>query len=304
VSFRFVVPESLDGTRVDSALALLDPSLSRAQVRRLLEAGDVALRGREVRPSAKVKTGDVIEGQLPAPETSVLEPEAIPLDVAHEDADLIVVDKPAGLVVHPAAGHATGTLVHALLHHCSDLSGVGGVRRPGIVHRLDKDTSGLLVAAKTDAAHRHLARQFKAHSIDREYLALVRGAPKADSGSIDAPIGRHPIDRKRFSTHARRGRDARTHWTIDSRLGELTLLRVTLETGRTHQIRVHLASVGLPVAGDPVYGGGRRMTRELGLTRQALHATLLGFEHPTSGERIVLRSPLPEDLRSVTESLS
>jgi 23S rRNA pseudouridine1911/1915/1917 synthase len=216
--------------------------------------------------------------------------------VRYEDDHLIVVDKPAGLVVHPSAGHRTGTLVHALLHHCRDLSGIGGVLRPGIVHRLDKGTSGLLVAAKSDPAHRHLAAQFKAHSIEREYLALVRGEPGAESGSIDAPIGRHPSDRKRLSTRGKRGRPAVTHWRVEVRYRGLTLLRVRLETGRTHQVRVHLASAGLPVAGDPVYGGGRKVTRSLGLERQALHAARLGFEHPVSGERMSFESPLPADL--------
>jgi 23S rRNA pseudouridine1911/1915/1917 synthase len=195
--------------------------------------------------------------------------------------------------------------VNALLHHCgASLSGIGGVLRPGIVHRLDKGTSGLLVAAKNDAAHRHLAAQFKRHSVDREYRALVRGAPGEDAGSIVAPIGRHPTDRKKFSTRTRSGREAVTHWRVERRMGALSLLRVRLETGRTHQIRVHLASVGLPVAGDPVYGGGRSVTRELGLQRQALHAARLGFEHPRSGERLAFDSPLPADLARVIGELS
>ena len=175
----------------------------------------------------------------------------------YEDADLVVIDKPAGMVVHPAAGHASGTLVNALLHHCRDLSGVGGELRPGIVHRLDKDTSGVLVVAKHDRAHRALAAQWKQHSIDREYLAFVRGVPRTESGTVDAPIGRHPTDRKRMSTRARVGRRAVTHWRVEERLREATLLRVRLETGSTHQIRVHMASIALPLLGDPVYGGGR-----------------------------------------------
>jgi 23S rRNA pseudouridine1911/1915/1917 synthase len=279
------------------------PSLSRAQVQRMIEAGAVEVSGRRVKAAHRLRAGERVSGAVPEPVPAdrVL-PEAIPLSVVFEDSDLIVVDKPAGLVVHPAAGHASGTLVNALLHHCGDsLSGVGGVLRPGIVHRLDKGTSGLIVVAKNDLAHRSLAAQFKRHSIDREYLALVRSQVSAGSGSIDAPIGRHPTDRKRFSTRARRGRHAVTHWRVERRLNDLTLLRVRLETGRTHQIRVHLASAGMPVAGDPVYGGGRAVTRALGLERQALHATRLGFEHPRSGEAVGFDSPLPDDLARVVD---
>jgi 23S rRNA pseudouridine1911/1915/1917 synthase len=261
------------------------------------------VEGRSARPSQRVRAGERIELNLPEPGAARLEPEPIPLRVVHEDPDLIVVDKPAGLVVHPAPGHASGTLVHALLHHCRDLSGVGGELRPGIVHRLDKGTSGLIVAAKHDRAHRHLAEQFRAHSIEREYLALVRGRPRADAGSVDAAIGRHPTDRKRFSTRTARGRSARTHWKVELRFAEHTLLRVRLETGRTHQIRVHLASVGLPIAGDPVYGG-RKPGAPAGLVRPALHAALLGFEHPRTGERLRFSSELPEDLARVLAELS
>jgi 23S rRNA pseudouridine1911/1915/1917 synthase len=301
VSFRFEVDASLAGQRLDRALADRLSELSRAQLQRMIEAGDVTVSGRRAKVSHRLRAAEIVEGRVPEPvPADHLEAEAIPLSVAFEDADLVVIDKPPGLVVHPGAGHRRGTLVNALLHHCGDsLSGIGGVLRPGIVHRLDKGTSGLLVAAKHDAAHRHLAAQFKAHSIDREYQALVRGSPGADSGSIDAPIGRHPSDRKKFSTRARSGREAVTHWRVERRLGPLTLLRVRLETGRTHQIRVHLASVGLPVAGDPVYGGGRAVTRALGLERQALHAARLGFEHPRSHERLAFESPLPPDLAPV-----
>jgi 23S rRNA pseudouridine1911/1915/1917 synthase len=297
-----VAPEHA-GRRLDALLAELEPRLSRAQARRLIESGDVTVSGRSARPSQRLRPGECIEGRVPEPRAARLVAEPIPLRVVHEDADLIVIDKPAGLVVHPAPGHASGTLVHALLHHCRDLSGVGGEARPGIVHRLDKGTSGLLVAAKHDRAHRSLAAQFRAHSIDREYLALVRGAPRAAQGSVSAPIGRHPSDRKRFSTRARSGREARTHWTVERRLGRYSLLRVRLETGRTHQIRVHLASVGLPIAGDPVYGGGRRSEAPAGLERPALHAALLGFVHPTSGARLHFESALPEDLARVLAGL-
>lgn len=306
MSFRFEVGESLAGQRLDRALADRLPELSRARLQRMIEAGDVEVSGRRAKPAHRLRLGELVAGRVPDPvPADHLEPEAIALEVVFEDDDVIVVDKPPDLVVHPGAGHRSGTLVNALLHHCgASLSGIGGVLRPGIVHRLDKGTSGLLVAAKNDAAHRHLAAQFKRHSVDREYRALVRGAPGEDAGSIVAPIGRHPTDRKKFSTRTRSGREAVTHWRVERRMGALSLLRVRLETGRTHQIRVHLASVGLPVAGDPVYGGGRSVTRELGLQRQALHAARLGFEHPRSGERLAFDSPLPADLARVIGELS
>jgi 23S rRNA pseudouridine1911/1915/1917 synthase len=300
-----VTPE-LAGMRLDQAVVGRLPELSRARVRRLIDDGAIRVSGARSKASHRLRLGERVSCELPEPCEARLEPEPIPLDVVFEDAWLLVVNKPAGRVVHPAAGHRSGTLVHALLHHCDDLSGIGGVRRPGIVHRLDKGTSGLLVVAKSDASHRALQAQFVAHSIDREYLALVRGVPRAERGSIDAPIGRLRADPKRFTTHRgrlRSARSARTHWSLERRFRELTLLRVQLETGRTHQIRVHLASIGLPIAGDPVYGGGRRVARELGLERQALHAAVLGFEHPATAERLRFEAPLPEDLRRVLARL-
>ncbi len=298
-----MVGPELAGKRLDVALARLEPSLSRAQVQRLIEQGEITVAGGVAKPARKLRAGERIEGRVPEPVPARLEPQAIPLVILHEDADLVVVDKPAGMVVHPAAGHAQGTLVNALLHHCRDLSGVGGELRPGIVHRIDKDTSGLLVAAKHDRAHRALAAQWKQHSIDREYLAFVRGSPRAESGTVDAAIGRHPTDRKRMSTRARVGRSAVTHWRVEERLREATLLRVRLETGRTHQIRVHMASIALPLLGDPIYGGGRVPRAALAIARQALHATVLGFTHPTTGERVRFESELPPDLRALLESL-
>ncbi len=298
-----MVGPELAGKRLDAALARLEPTLSRAQVQRLIERGEVTVAGAHAKPAHKLRAGERIEGRVPEPVPVAIAAQAIPLVVLHEDADLVVVDKPAGMVVHPAAGHAQGTLVNALLHHCRDLSGVGGELRPGIVHRIDKDTSGVLVVAKHDRAHRALAAQWKEHSIDREYLAVVRGAPRSDSGTVDAPIGRHPTDRKRMSTRARVARSAVTHWRVEERLREATLLRVRLETGRTHQIRVHMASIGLPLIGDPVYGGGRAHPAARGLGRQALHATLLGFTHPTTGARVRFESALPADLRALLESL-
>jgi 23S rRNA pseudouridine1911/1915/1917 synthase len=304
VSFEHRVPPELAGQRLDVALAKLEPSLSRAQVRRLIERGEVTLDGAAAKPAHRVRAGELVAGRVPEATAVEIAPESLPLAVLHEDPDVIVIDKPAGLVIHPAPGHSGGTLVNALLHHCRDLSGVGGELRPGIVHRLDKDTSGVLVVAKNDAAHRSLAAQFKSHSVLREYLALVRGSPRAASGTIEAAIGRHPTDRKRMSTRTRRGRASVTHWRVERRLRGATLLRVRLETGRTHQVRVHLASVGLSVLGDPVYGGGRAQGAELGLARQALHAALLEFDHPRSGARMRFESPLPADMAAALESLA
>ncbi len=303
MSFQLDVTELLAGKRLDAALAEVEPKLSRAAARRLIEQGAITVSGSTVKPAHRLRVGECVRGDLPDPVPDRVTPEALPLAIVYEDSQLVVIDKAAGMVVHPAAGHRQGTLVNALLHHCRELTGIGGVLRPGIVHRLDKGTSGLLVVAKTELAHRDLSRQFKARSVERSYRALVRGRPRADQGSIDAPIGRHPGDRKRFSTHARVARRAVTHWSVEERLGEITLVRVRLETGRTHQIRVHLASVGLPIAGDPVYGGGRRASAELGLGRQALHAATLGFDHPETEERLRFDSELPADLAAVVVEL-
>jgi 23S rRNA pseudouridine1911/1915/1917 synthase len=264
----------------------------------------VLLNGAAARASQRVRAGDALDTAPPEPAPSGLAAEAIPLRVLYEDADLLVIDKPAGLVVHPAPGHATGTLVNALLHHCRDLAGIGGVQRPGIVHRLDKGTSGVLVVAKHDAAHAGLARQFKEHSIERIYLALVRGVPRADEGRVEAAIGRHPSDRKRMSVRSARGREARTAWRVRRRFPKsgCAELEIRPETGRTHQIRVHLAASGLPIVGDPVYGRG---AGSFGLERPALHAAVLGFVHPRTGAKLRFEAPLPEDLeRCLSELLA
>lgn len=300
--------------RLDRFLAECLPELSRSQVKKLIEEGLVLLRGVVVKAGEKLKGGEAIEVTLPPPAPAEALPQEIPLVVLYEDRHLIVVDKPAGLVVHPAPGHPGGTLVNALLHHCTDLAGVGGELRPGIVHRLDKGTSGVLVAAKDDATHQALSRQFKAHSISRRYVALVHGTVAGEAGSIDRPIGRHPTERKKMSSRARAGRRAVTHWRVLARYDRdrLTLLELRLETGRTHQIRVHLSELNLPVVGDPVYGSVGRLhdladpelrRRLQQLHRQALHARLLGFVHPASGAYLEFESPLPADMREILEYL-
>lgn len=291
------------GQRLDSVLAEL-AGVSRAQAKRWIEQDRVRVAGGPVRASRVVALGETIEARPGAPEAMSLEPEPIALVVLFEDRDLIVLDKPAGLVVHPAPGHPRGTLVNALLHHCrGELAGIGGVLRPGIVHRLDRGTSGVLVAAKTDLAHQGLAAQFARHSIDRVYRTFVRGLPKADSGRIDRPIGRHPEDRQRMSVRTRSGRPATTRWRVVARdrTNAVAELEIRPETGRTHQIRVHLASAGLPVVGDVVYGRARGEEARLG--RPALHAAHLGFDHPRTGAHLGFDAPLPPDLIGLVASL-
>jgi 23S rRNA pseudouridine1911/1915/1917 synthase len=299
---RFVIGESDEYARLDQALAAC-AGISRSQARRWIDEGRVRIDGRPGRASQHVALGTLLEAVAPDPAPSPLAPEPIALTVLYEDEDLIAIDKPAGLVVHPAPGHPGGTLVNALLHHCRDLSGVGGVLRPGIVHRLDRGTSGVLVAAKHDAAHHSLALQFQEHSVEREYRAFVRGLPASDGGRVDRPLGRHPGDRKRMSVAARgRVREAHTAWRVLRRFDAsgISHLAVLPETGRTHQIRVHLASLGLPILGDPVYG---RAARFPALTRPALHAAVLGVTHPRSGERIRFEAPFPADLALLVGAL-
>ena len=303
----FVVGESEAGDRLDRVLAALS-GVPPAQVQRWIEAGRVRRNGEPVRSSAKLALGDRIEADPPEPVSAEVKPEPIPLSVLHEDGDLIVVDKPAGLVVHPGPGHTSGTLVNALLYHCKDLAGVGGVLRPGIVHRLDRGTSGVMVAAKTDVAHVGLAEQFHDHSIEREYRAFVRAVPGGEGGRIARPIGRHPRDRKRMSVATRRGRAAVTNWSVAARWPRagIALLEIRPETGRTHQIRVHLSSEGMPIVGDDVYGRGRRSALKLAaarsLGRPALHAAVLGFTHPVSGEALRFVAPMPEDLEALARA--
>lgn len=304
---RFRVGESEVGFRLDAALAGL-AGVARSQARRWIDTGLVHLEGQPARASARVSVGQTIEAQPPEPSPSDLAAEPIPLDVLHEDSDLIVVNKQAGLVVHPAPGHPSGTLVNALLHHCGDLAGIGGVLRPGIVHRLDKGTSGVMVVAKNDDTHAALASQFHDHDVERVYLAIVRGVPGPDTGREDRPIGRHPRDRKRMSVATGSGRAAQTAWRVRERFhgADHALLEVRPETGRTHQIRVHLASAGLPIAGDPVYGRskpGRRAGVPLGLDRPALHAAVLGFRHPGSGVVVRFETEPPPDFAAAIERL-
>ncbi|WP_375427738.1 RluA family pseudouridine synthase [uncultured Sphingomonas sp.] len=291
------------GVRLDRALADAIPALSRERIRALIDGGAVSSGGTVLsQPSRKVQAGDAFAIAMPevAPATNAAQ--AIPLVVAYEDEHLIVVDKPAGLVVHPAAGNLDGTLVNALLHHCAGrLSGIGGVVRPGIVHRIDKDTSGLMVAAKTDQAHEGLARQFAAHGIDRRYRAIVGGAPRPAEGTIDAPLARSPTNRKKIAI-VPGGRRAVTHYRTLERLRGAAVVECRLETGRTHQIRVHFASIGHALLGDPVYGskgGFDGVLRQLGFHRQALHAALLGFEHPVTGVSMAWESGWPDDMQEL-----
>lgn len=289
------------GERLDAALARLVPSLSRSQAQRLIEQGAVTHGGRPVKKNEKLSAGDTLELTLPEVREVPIEAQPIPLEVCYEDADVIVVNKPKGLVVHPAPGHADGTLVNALLAHCGDsLSGIGGEKRPGIVHRIDKDTSGLIIAAKNDAAHAALAAQLKDHSLARTYICLVCGRIRDDAGTIDAPIGRHPTDRKKMAVTQKGSRSAVTHWEVIARYRGYTHIRCRLETGRTHQIRVHMAHIGHPLLGDALYGAP---SPDKGLSGQCLHARELKFIHPRTGEHVVVSTDLPEYFTSVLHRL-
>jgi 23S rRNA pseudouridine1911/1915/1917 synthase len=292
------------GERLDVYLANEVSDLSRSRVQKLIEQGQVRVNG-QVCTSKKleIQVGDRIQVTIPEAEPLELQAENIPLDVLYEDDSLLIINKPVGLVVHPAPGHEGGTLVNALLAHCSDLPGIGGVQRPGIVHRLDKDTSGALAIAKTDQAHHHLQAQFKAKTAKREYLGVVYGAPKTESGTIDQPIGRHLVDRKKQAIVPieQGGRSAVTHWQIEERLGNYTLMKFALETGRTHQIRVHCAAIGHPIVGDPVYSSGRSVG--VNLLGQALHAWRLRLQHPITGEWIEAIAPLPNSFKTLLSVL-
>jgi 23S rRNA pseudouridine1911/1915/1917 synthase len=322
---QVAVADTEGGERIDRLLAQRIAALSRTRLKALILGGAVTIGGRTIcDPGHRVNVGDEIAVAVPPPEEPEPQGENIPLNIVYEDDQLIVIDKPSGLVVHPAAGHPTGTLVNALIAHCGDsLSGIGGVKRPGIVHRLDKDTTGLLVAAKTDQAHKALAAQFADHGrtgpLERGYMAFVWGAPDRPKGSVDAPIDRHPHARDKMAVR-QSGRQAITHWQVLERFAGAEkkplagLIECRLETGRTHQIRVHLAHIGHPLIGDSTYGPGFRTKSTLlqpaardalqDLGRQALHAYLLGFEHPTTGAELVFRSELPADLTRLRRALS
>ena len=290
-----------DDLRADRFLAETLPDLSRSAAQRLLEEGLVLRNGAPLRKKDPVSAGDELTVTLPDPAPIAAEAQDIPLSVVYEDADVIVVDKPAGMVVHPAPGHPDGTLVNALLAHCGDsLSGVGGALRPGIVHRIDRDTSGLILAAKNDAAHQALAEQLKDHTMARTYEAIVIGSLREDAGTVDLPVGRHPTDRKKMAVNAPHGRSAVTHWEVVARYPGFTHVRCRLETGRTHQIRVHMAAIGHPVWGDTVYGPHKPVP---GLTGQCLHAVGLRFRHPRTGELVELTSPLPPEFQQALERL-
>ena len=287
----FVVPEEYEGERIDKYLAVCAETLTRSYVSRLIKAGEVLVDGKPVKASYSVSEGDSVELNIPEAVTPEILPEDIPLDILYEDEDVILVNKPKGMVVHPAAGHYSGTMVNALMYHCKDsLSGINGVMRPGIVHRIDMDTTGVLIACKNDFSHNAIAKQLKEHSIKRRYYAIACGNIKEDEGTVDAPIGRHPVDRKRMAVNYEHGKPAVTHYRVIERFGKYTWIECELETGRTHQIRVHMAKIGHPLLGDGVYGGETRKTLE----GQCLHAYVLGFIHPRTGGYMEFSAPLPE----------
>jgi 23S rRNA pseudouridine1911/1915/1917 synthase len=304
---ELTVPSDSSGVRLDRFLTSVLADQSRSSIQRLIRDGHITVAGRPARPKTSLRAGDRIDVEIPEPAPAAPSPEPLPLPILYEDRDLVVVDKPAGMVVHPAAGHAEGTLVNALLHHVADLSGIGGEIRPGIVHRLDRGTSGVMVVAKTDAAHQELSRQFRDREVDKEYIALAWGVVQAGR-RIDSPIGRDPVHRQRMSARARRARTAVTRVTSAIHLPGVSYLHVAIATGRTHQIRVHLSSIGHPIVGDSLYGGVRRrmpanVRAAARLERPFLHAHRLAFRHPRDGRRMVFESPLPADLQAVIDDI-
>jgi 23S rRNA pseudouridine1911/1915/1917 synthase len=306
--FAYTITLDQADSRLDHFLADQEEvKLTRSQIQRLIDNGNIMVNKKVSKPAYKLRAGDRIMVIIPPPIPLETRSENIPLDIIYEDSDIIVVNKPRGMVVHPAVGNYSGTLVNALLNHCKDLSGIGGVQRPGIVHRLDKDTSGLLVVAKNDLAHQSLAKQFKDKTVFKQYLALVHGHMKEDSGTISDPIGRHPVKRKKMAVigtrdeeRGKKGREAITHFKIKERFKHYTLLEIILETGRTHQIRVHLTSIGYPLVGDPIYGSKKN---EFGIKSQMLHSAKLAFLHPRTGERLEFSAPLPADMAKIVEKL-
>jgi len=300
-NYSFTITAENVGSRLDKAITELCENLSRNAVQRLLEEGNITVKGKNIDKNYRLKIGDEVSVTIPAPISSVIEPQNIELNIVYEDSDLLIVNKNKGMVVHPALGNRDGTLVNALLYHCSgSLSGINGVSRPGIVHRIDKDTSGLLIVAKNDHAHNFLAAQIKEHSFTRIYEAVVIGSIKVDSGKVDAPIGRHPIERKRMAVTDKNSRNAVTHYEVIADYSGYTHLKLHLETGRTHQIRVHMAYIGHPVLGDMVYGPSKLFK---GLNGQCLHARTIGFIHPSTGEYMEFSSDLPEYFNNVLQIL-
>lgn len=300
---QWLIDAAASGERMDKFIAESMEDVSRTQVQQWIKEGHIKVNGNVVKPNYKMSAGDQVIVIFPEPEPADIVAEAIPIEVVYEDEDVIVVNKQRGLVVHPAAGHHNGTLVNALLYHCKDLSGINGIMRPGIVHRIDKDTSGLIIAAKNDKAHAHLAAQFKAHSITRKYIALVQGNLAHDQGTIDAPIGRDPHDRKLFTVTEKNAKHAVTHFSVIERFGDCTLVELKLETGRTHQIRVHMKFIGHALVGDPAYGRSKAVQRVTMEGGQALHAAVLGFVHPRTEEYLQFEAPLPEDMAHLLESI-
>jgi 23S rRNA pseudouridine1911/1915/1917 synthase len=308
IPLTVTVPDEFDGQRLDRFLVAVVAGQSRSHLQVLIEVGRVKVDGRVVKANHRIRAGATIEIDLPEPRDPTPAPEALDVPIVYQDADLVVVDKPAGMVVHPAAGHDSGTLVNALLHHIDDLSGIGGEKRPGIVHRLDRGTSGLMVVAKNDAAHQELARQFHDREVEKEYMALVWGVVHAGR-RIDEPIGRDPVNRKKMSNRARRSREAVTRIVRVHHVNPaVTLAQIAIHTGRTHQIRVHMSAIGHPIVGDALYGGvHRRVSADIRpvmrLSRPFLHAGSLAFKHPADGRRMHFESPLPSDLQSVLDDL-
>jgi len=290
------------GERIDKFIVeTMEEDISRTTVQQWIKDGHVFVNGKTVKPNYKLAAADTVVLKVPEPEELNLQPEDIPLDIVYEDSDVIVVNKPRGMVVHPAPGHYSGTLVNALLHHCKDLSGINGVLRPGIVHRIDKDTSGLIMAAKNDWAHQHLAGQLKDHTVNRKYIAVVHGELVHDSGTIDAPIGRDPHDRKLYTVTEKNGKQAVTHFVVLERMNGYSLVELKLETGRTHQIRVHMKFIGHPLVGDPAYGRSKGISMEV--EGQALHAAVLGFSHPRTGKMLNFEAPLPKEMERLLQIL-
>lgn len=308
-AFTILVDVSDSGKRLDLLVASRISGCSRSVAANLIRNGKIRVQGSAKKPGYRAKTGDEICGYIPPPEPVLFKPEPIPIDILYQDDDIIVVNKQPGIVVYPAPGHYSGTLVNALLYHCPGLEGVGQELRPGIVHRLDKDTSGVMVIAKNSAAHHNLAEQFKSRRVKKKYLALVYGRMESDSGTVSLPIGRHPVHRKKMSTHSRKSRTAETTWRVRKRFALATLVELSLKTGRTHQIRVHCAAIKHPVVGDPVYGGrkaGKSIAYDLfrSVSRQMLHAWRLEFTHPANQKTLSFEAPIPRDIGDILKLIS